>query len=354
MAPTASQKPAFFSRLKSILSGGNTPLTPTPEPPKPTLPIATRPPKIGLALGCGGAKSLAHIGVLKVLEENDIPIHAVSGCSMGALIGSLWATGHSIEKMLELAGALQNREKMNEFADPVIPPIKGLFHGLKVKEYLRQYIGDAKIEELDRRFLAVAANIETYETVVFRDGLLIDAVHASSAIPGVAVPFEHRGMRLVDGGVVDPVPVGVLKKFTDCDYVIAVSTTIRLIDLDDHSNAVEITREDEPQSDDPWWKNPLNTIGKRLNPASPGNMLDTVRRSLKASQIRIAHESCRRADIAIHPVVANARWHEFEHHNTFIELGEERTRAVLECIKALTEPIPIETAPEDPEQEAIA
>jgi NTE family protein len=303
------------------------------------IPQKTRPPRIGLALSSGGAKSLAHLGVMQVLEENNIPIHAVSGSSMGAYVGSLWATNHSAEQMLELAAEMHNPNTMRKLADPVIPPIRGVFYGNKVKAQLARSIGPATFEETERRLLVIATNLDTYERVVFRKGSILDAVHASCAMPGIIVPVEIDGMRCTDGGVVDPVPVGALKKFTDVDYVIAVSTVPTLEDIDTHT-AAEATVEEEIEVElESWWQRALGILGSKINPGAKGNIIDNLRRSLRASQIRMAHDSCLRANVVIHPVSLGSQWHEYHDFENFIELGRRETLKALPEIQKLLEPI---------------
>lgn len=332
--PSIRMVTSFLRRIIPSRGGGDSPVKPTSEPP------ATRPPRIGLALSCGGAKSLAHVGVLEVLEQHDIPIHAIAGTSFGAYIGSLWATHHSVAQMKILAEEMQNPKTLRSLADPVLPPIKGLFYGCKAKSHLGRSIGDTRFEELDRQLLVIAANLDTYERIVFRTGRILDAVHASCAMPGFVVPVEINGMRCTDGGVVDPVPVAALHKFANVDYVIAVSTIPTLEEIDTHSEAT-ITAEQDQGEVQPWWRNPLASIGTKLNPAAKGNVIDNMRRALRASQIRMAHDSCLRADIAIHPVSRGAAWHEYDRFEHFIQLGREHTLAAMPEIQKLLEPIPI-------------
>lgn len=305
------------------------------------IPQKTRPPRIGVALSSGGAKSLAHLGVMQVLEENNIPIHAVSGSSMGAYVGSLWATNHSAEQMLDLAANMQDPSTMRKLADPVIPPIRGVFYGNKVKAQLARSIGPATFEESERQLLVIAANLDTYERVVFRTGSILDAVHASCAMPGIIVPVEINGMRCTDGGVVDPVPVGALKKFTDVDYVIAVSTVPTLEDIDTHT-AAEATAEEEIEVElESWWQRSLGILGSKINPGAKGNIIDNLRRALRASQIRMAHDSCLRADVVIHPISLGSRWHEYHNFENFIDLGRREALKALPEIQKLLAPISI-------------
>ncbi|MGJ8657658.1 MAG: patatin-like phospholipase family protein [Akkermansiaceae bacterium] len=305
-------------------------------------PARTRPPRIGLALGAGGAKSLAHIGVLKVLDEHKIPIHTVAGTSMGAYIGALWATGHTVEEMYELAAEMMDKGALKKLADPIMPPIKGIYYGNKVKAHLERSIGDVQFEDLDRKLLVISANLNNYERIVFRKGSVIDAVHASCAMPGIIAPVEIDGKRCVDGGVADPVPVGALRKFGGVDKIIAVSTTITLEEIDTLKDAEE-TAEREEQIGNSWWQDKLSVLNQKLNPAAPGNMLDNLSRSITIAQIRIAYDACKRADLAIQPVSRGSRWHEYSNFEKFIQLGEQTALDQLDEIKNLLEPLPENT-----------
>lgn len=299
----------------------------------------TRAPRIGLALGCGGAQALVHIGVIKALEDNNIPIHAVSGCSMGAYIGALWATGMSAEEMISKVAVFQDKKVLKKMADPAVPPIKGLFYGNIVKDNLEKQIGSPKIEDLKRQYIAIAANLDNYQRVVFNKGDLLSAVHASCAMPGIVVPVEVNGIRCVDGGVVDPVPVGALRDYTDVDIMIAVSTTPSLSDIESAEPTIIVEEILPSIENESWLKTKLNILGQKYNPAAKGNMLDTLRRSLKASQIRLAQESCKCAHFTIHPITENSKWDDFINYEHFIEEGAKATLAAMHEIKKLTEPI---------------
>lgn len=318
----------FFKKLRPRLQ---------PEPKDAT---PTRAPRIGLALGCGGAQALVHIGVIKALEDHGIKIHAVSGCSMGAYIGALWASGMTAEEMINKVALFQDKKALKKMADPAVPPIRGLFYGNLVKEHLRQYVGTPKIEDLKRQYIAIAANLDNYQRVVFNKGDLLSAVHASCAMPGIVVPVEVNGIRCVDGGVVDPVPVGALRDYTDVDLMIAVSTTPSLSDIESADPAIIVEEMLPELENESWFKSKINMIGQKYNPAAQGNMLDTLRRSLKASQIRLAQESCKRADLTIHPITENSKWDDFANYEHFIEEGAKATLEVMDQIKKLTDPIP--------------
>jgi len=177
-------------------------------------------PKIGLALGCGGARGLAHIGVLKVLEKYQIRVDIVTGTSMGAFIGGAYASGIKVSAMEEIA--LNADWKMT--AMMFFPTISssGLVDGKRIKGFLKKVIGNRNIEELDRKFACVATDILSGEEIVIDRGSLIEAIRASISIPTIFTPVHHGNRFLVDGGIVNPVPVDLARRM-GADIVIAVN-----------------------------------------------------------------------------------------------------------------------------------
>lgn len=173
-------------------------------------------PTIGLALGSGAARGLAHIGVLKALEEMEIEIDMISGSSAGALIGGLYVAGISPSMIEKLA--IQIDKKI--WTDFTIPK-KGIIKGEKIQEILKLVTGDRKIEELDKKLMIVATDLKTGEEVIFSEGAIHTAIRASISIPGVFEPLEYGDRMLVDGGVVDRVPVSILKD-RGADIVIGI------------------------------------------------------------------------------------------------------------------------------------
>jgi NTE family protein len=180
---------------------------------------------IGLALGSGGARGAAHTGVLKVLQREGIPISVVAGSSIGALVGAAFAAGVPIEDVEKewLATDVQRRILLGFL--PVFPRA-GLSSGAELKRMLAELLGDIDIQDLPIPYAAVACDIDTGDTVVLREGSLVDAVRASTAIPGLFRPVRRGDRFLVDGGLVDPVPVGACRAL-GADVVIAVDIAPR-------------------------------------------------------------------------------------------------------------------------------
>jgi NTE family protein len=176
----------------------------------------TRKPRVGLALGSGGARGFAHIGVLKALEANGIEVDMLAGSSMGSLIAAVYANGIEPHMMEKLALNL----KRKHWLDLTVPSL-GFVAGEKIKQLIRLLTHGKRIEELPKELAVVATDIETGERVVFREGPVDQAVRASISIPGIFVPERVGDRLLVDGGVIDRVPITVIRDM-GADLVIAV------------------------------------------------------------------------------------------------------------------------------------
>jgi len=175
--------------------------------------------KIGLALGSGASRGWAHIGVIQALEEMDIQIDVVSGCSIGSYVGAAYASG----KLPELAEWVESLTEWQVFALMGVGFHKGgLVSGLKVFKALHENFSFETFEELNKPFAAVATDLYSGREVNFMSGSVIEAVKASCAIPGLFPPLLFENRWLVDGGVVNPVPVNMCRML-GADVVIAVN-----------------------------------------------------------------------------------------------------------------------------------
>ena len=174
-------------------------------------------PKVALALGAGGVYGYAHIGVLQVLEENALRPDFVVGCSIGAVIGALYGAGLSSRQLQSLATHLRRSHWLD-----VTMTRMGVVSGQRLEGVLRLLTRDRRLEDLDPPLAAVATDIERGERVVIADGPAAPAVVASSAIPGMFPPVTYRGRRLIDGGILDRVPVAVARE-SGAAFVVAVS-----------------------------------------------------------------------------------------------------------------------------------
>lgn len=178
-----------------------------------------RRPVVGLALSSGGPRGAAHVGVLKVFEEHRIPIDIIVGTSMGAMVGGAYAAGVPIARIEEE----WLKTDLLRVAKSFLPtfPLHGWSSGGNILKMLQGLLGEIKIEALPIKFAAVATDIDTGSEVVLQEGPLVEAIRASSSIPGLFVPVEHEGRFLVDGGLVNPLPVDVARQL-GAEVVIAV------------------------------------------------------------------------------------------------------------------------------------
>ncbi|HSK31282.1 MAG TPA: patatin-like phospholipase family protein, partial [Candidatus Limnocylindria bacterium] len=173
---------------------------------------------IGLALSGGGARGFAHLGVLKVLADNDIPIDFIAGTSAGAFVGAAYATGLTADEIINIGRGLTWFKIAGLSYSP-----RGLLSNAKMQQFIEPRFSTRGFEDLKIPFAAVACDLESGEEVIIRDALdLSTAVRASCAIPGVFVPVnDGNGRMLIDGGVVSPVPINAIRTFGP-DIVIAV------------------------------------------------------------------------------------------------------------------------------------
>jgi len=159
---------------------------------------------VSLVLGSGGARGLAHIGVIHYLEDNGYDIRSISGCSMGALIGGIYACG-KLDIYEEWVRAISKVDiiRLLDFSWGK----QGLVEGERIIATLKELVGDRKIEDLPIKYTAVAADIKREKEVWLKRGSLFDAIRASMSLPLFFTPFEMNGMKLLDGGILNPVPI---------------------------------------------------------------------------------------------------------------------------------------------------
>jgi NTE family protein len=177
--------------------------------------------RIGLALGSGSARGLAHIGVIRVLADAGIPIDMIAGTSIGAVVGGLYALRRDITRIEEAANEM-SRARLFSLLDLTFRRT-GLIRGRKITDWAKSVIGhDVQFKDLEIPFACVAADIMTGEEIVFKDGSVMEAVRASFSIPGLFSVAKLQGRYLVDGGIVNPVPVTTLRKM-GAEFTIAVN-----------------------------------------------------------------------------------------------------------------------------------
>ncbi len=262
---------------------------------------------MGLALGGGAAWGLAHIGVLEVLQREGIPIDMIAGTSIGGMVGAFCARGQDCSVMREMAVKL-NLMKMLSLADLAIPK-SGLFGGKAVINLLQKMMGsDIEFDDLPIPLSLVATDITTGEEVVIDQGSVLEGVRATISIPGIFTVAKWQDRYLVDGGLVNPVPVSVLKDM-GADFIIAVNV---IPDIGDKARQAK--------------------KGGKKGRKEP-NIFNVLLQSLYISTYIIAKASVKGADIAIHPKTAHISPADFHHAQECIEQGEIAAREAIPEIK---------------------
>ena len=192
--------------------------------------------KIGLALGGGAARGMAHIGVLNVLEREGIPIDLIAGTSSGAVVGALYARSKNAGLIKQRVIDLSQR-RITRLIDPALPRT-GFIKGQKFNDLLASFLdGNIKFSDLLIPFACTATDIDTGEAVVFDRGSVIEAVRASISLPGIFTVAKRQARYLVDGGLANPVPVDLARKM-GADFVIASNVIPGVLDRS-HGSAKE-------------------------------------------------------------------------------------------------------------------
>ena len=283
--------------------------------------------RVGLALSAGGAKVLAHIGVIQVLEEQGIEVDIIAGTSMGGLVGAMWAFGLDGQAMVDVASKCRGRFGMWHLIDPVFPPRRGFIRGEQAKRILGDAIGDAHFSDMRRHLRVIATDIETLERVVFDSGEVVPRVHASMAMPGIVVPVQLNGSTLVDGGVSDPIPVDVLMEI-GVERIIAVNT------IPNPEEMKSCILMDQEAGSKRARKGP-GFFNRYLNYFAQGNVLDVFARSMHGAETRVAESACQQADIVLRPISCDGRWHDFASFDKYIALGRMVAMEQIDAIKEL-------------------
>ena len=259
---------------------------PMPEPGEP------RRAKVGVALGGGFARGIAHIGVLHVLEENHIPIDFISGTSVGALVAATYASGTPLDEM-ERQGV---ETRFRDFGRWTVSRM-GMASNERLEDYLHKFTPARYFHELKLPLTIVATDIISGESVYFTEGEIGPALRASCAYPGLFLPIEYRNHILVDGFLTETVPAPALRKM-GADVIISVHLEPGLLD------------------------------GK------PRNTIEVISRSFSIIQMAATQSWRSMTDILIEPDVHHVLWDEFVKTPQLVEAGREATRAAIPKIRA--------------------
>ena len=258
--------------------------------PKEIVRPAPRPAKIAVVLGAGASRGFAHIGVLKILEANKIPIHMIFGTSAGSFVGSLYAYGLSPFEIQKTALTIEK----GDIVDFTFPD-NGFINGERLEKFINTSVKNTPMEKLRTPFYAVATNIQSGEATVFSKGNTGMAVRASCSIPGVFRPVRIADTMYIDGGAVSPVAVDAAKRY-GADIVIAVD------------------------------------ISADRAPSLPESTIDTILQAIDIMYSKLSQKQLGNADVVIRPKVGYIGSADFEKRHEAVLEGE---KAALEAMPAI-------------------
>lgn len=254
-----------------------------------------RPARIAIVLGAGASKGFAHIGVLKILEANQIPIHMIVGTSAGSFVGSLYAYGYNAFQLQKMSLAIEK----SDIVDLTIRD-NGFIKGEKLEEYINRLVNNTPLEKMRIPFYAVATDLLNGQEVVFGKGNTGNAVRASCSIPGIFRPVNIGGRLYADGGIVSPVAVEAARRM-GADIVIAVD------------------------------------ISSDIDVSQPQNTIETILKAINIMYSKVAGQQISRADVIIRPKVSFIGSADFDKRHEAVIEGERAALDALPRIKEIVE-----------------
>lgn len=267
------------------------------KPAATTLPVLPPQPKIGLALGGGFARGVAHVGILKVLDRERIPLHCITGVSAGSIVAAAYASGTGVDEIVRAACAM----RFNDVARWTLCRL-GLMHSERMAAFLKRLLRKFTFEEMQTPLGVLATDLGTGEAIHFRDaGDVILPIRASCSYPGLFQPIRYQDRLLVDGAMCMEVPAQ-LARTMGATHVISACLPM-------HGPAVV-----------------------------PGNMLQVVNRCFQILQSRTEESWRRHSDLILSPDVTGVAWDGFKCASEMIEAGERAAEAALPQIKKWLEP----------------
>lgn len=250
-------------------------------------------PRVGLVLGGGAARGFAHVGVIRVLEREKIPFDVIVGTSVGSLVGAIYADKKSSFELEWIAFLLGEKDLFDYTFTQLT---QGLVRGDRLEEFVQRRLAAREIPELKIPFAAVATDIQSGETVVLRTGSVARAVRASSSIPGIFIPVRHQGRLLVDGGVLNNIPVDVARSL-GAEVVIAVD------------------------------------LGATSKAAQVNNIFDAIVQTLHLMGAQSVEARLREADVVIRPAVTHFSAFDFSKKKEMVAVGIQAAEQALPRIR---------------------
>ncbi len=307
---------------------------------------------VGLVLGCGSSRGWAHIGAIEALEDANIPIDLIVGCSIGSYIGAIYAS-ESIKSLKDFVLKMDGKKVFSYF--DIVLPRSGLLDGTKkLRELFSIHTDVQNFSELKIPVMMVATDLETGQKVVLKSGKLLNALRASMSIPGLFAPARIKNRWLVDGGLVDPVPVSVARA-VGADIVIAVDLSSGIISKQKQkkqkfqSKKTPVEQEEKKnelieklskyyENAGSSFKNKINDLFKKE--ASTPDIIETVTTSFNIMQDRITriNLAVTPPDVLIQPHLGELKMLDFDQVEHTIEEGYIRAKEKIEDIMIMLEP----------------
>lgn len=292
---------------------------------------------ISLVLGSGGARGLAHIGAIRALEERGLRIESIAGSSMGALVGGMHAAGR-LDDYSEWVSKLEQSDVF-KLVDWTLSG-GGLIRGDRIIKRLKDMVGDARIEDLPIDFTAVAVDIEQGREIWLSRGSLFDAIRGSIAIPGLFTPHRYQGRLLVDGGILNPVPVApTMRSLCDLTVVVNVNGPISASRL--QATTKRTGGDSEATGDSTlterirrFFNDLIERDGSAVEETEPG-LAAMLMKSLETMQevITRQHLAVFRPNLVVEVPKDACMIHEFHRADELIGLGYRRTISALDRLR---------------------
>ena len=306
---------------------------------------------VGLVLGCGSSRGWAHIGAIEALEDANIPIDLIVGCSIGSYVGAIYASG-SIKSLREFVLKMDGKKVFSYF--DIVLPRSGLLDGTKkLRELFSIHTDVQNFSELKIPVMMVATDLETGQKVVLKSGNILDALRASMSTPGIFAPARVKNRWLVDGGLVDPVPVSVARAM-GADIVIAMDLSSGIISkqkrkrekfrsektpVKQEEKKTELTKKlsEYYENAELSFKTKINELFKKE--ASTPDIIETVTTSINIMQDRITriNLAVTPPDVLIQPHLGELKMLDFDQVEHTIEEGYNRAKEKIEDIMILLE-----------------
>jgi NTE family protein len=311
--------------------------------------------KVGLALGSGSARGWSHIGVIRALEEAGVTVDYIAGTSIGALVGAVYASGRI--DLLEDAVQQFSRKVILSLSDPILPK-SGLIDGVKIADFVHKYVLDRPIEKLPLPLAIIATDLNTGDEVVLKEGNIVEAIRASISLPGIFKPVRKGDYLLVDGGLINPVPVRTVRDM-GADFVIAVDLNCDLVQRKPNGSTppddIKDTQIVEQQLHPISGNRTTALLGEKLRDINLAttrkikqwmtrdpqpNIIEVLMTSIKIMESQITNVNLRSdpPDLLIQPKLGHINFMEFHRAEEIIAEGYRAANSQLACWKDTADP----------------